>query len=67
MKTNKLTLRVCVVLTFILCLFTKFWSQQSPNIETENTLILFIAVDLCCSVKVERLTKSFSISVTIGT
>lgn len=67
MKTNKLTLRTYICLTLILCLLAKFCLPSSPNTQTENTTVLLIAVDLCCSFKVEKFAKRLSFSLTVGT
>ncbi len=66
MKTNQRVLRNFIYLAFILCLCTKFGLQPSNSTQTGSTTVLLISADLCCSFKVERLTNSLAISVTIG-
>jgi hypothetical protein len=66
MKTNKLVLRNFIYLAFILCLYAKFLLQPSQSTQTGSTTVLLISTDLCCSFKLEKLTNSLAISVTIG-
>jgi hypothetical protein len=66
MKINKLTLSKYLCLTFILCLLVNSWLQKPPIKQTDNALVLFVAIDQCCSLKLKRAAKFFSASVTIG-
>ena len=67
MKTNELAVKVFIFFVLIFSLQTSIWFKPSLNNKSENVLIFFVVIDLCCSFKIERLSQGLAVSVTIGT
>ena len=66
MEFDKLTLKTCLCLILMLSLLINIWPQNMQEKSPNHAIRFLVAVDLCCSLKVEKVAKSLSISVTLG-